>query len=175
MPFAGYEDFEACVADNTDKEDPEAYCAALEAAAKPDAASNDVGTFTSTMRFELVPVITEVAYKRDEDDDTFQVGADFHAVMIVEGAWTGDGRYIESGALTWRDLPLPLMAIDRTTEGHMDAVLIGNFTSVERIGSEIHGYGTFVASDDPDTQRLQALVRNGDLRGHLSRPGQHGV
>lgn len=28
-PFAGYDDFEACVADNRDKRDPEAYCAAL--------------------------------------------------------------------------------------------------------------------------------------------------
>ena len=31
-PFGPYEDFEACVADNQDKEDPEAYCAALEEA-----------------------------------------------------------------------------------------------------------------------------------------------
>lgn len=29
MPFAGYEDFEACVADNSDRDDPEAYCAAI--------------------------------------------------------------------------------------------------------------------------------------------------
>lgn len=29
MPFANYENFEACVADNSDKQDPEAYCAAI--------------------------------------------------------------------------------------------------------------------------------------------------
>jgi hypothetical protein len=29
MPFAGYEDFDACVAANQDAEDPDAYCAAL--------------------------------------------------------------------------------------------------------------------------------------------------
>lgn len=28
-PFAGYDDFDACVADNQDKADPEAYCAAI--------------------------------------------------------------------------------------------------------------------------------------------------
>lgn len=90
---------------------------------------------------------------------------DFHSVLIVEGVWTGDGRYIEDGALTWRDLPLPLMALDRTTEAHLDARLVGNFTRLERLGREIHGYGTFIQSDDPEVQRLQALVRAGDLRG----------
>jgi hypothetical protein len=30
MPFAGYKDFDACVAANSDKSDPEAYCAAIE-------------------------------------------------------------------------------------------------------------------------------------------------
>ena len=34
MPFAGYEDFAACVAANGDKDDPKAYCGALEAAHK---------------------------------------------------------------------------------------------------------------------------------------------
>jgi len=29
MPFAGYDDFDACVAANGDKDDPEAYCAAI--------------------------------------------------------------------------------------------------------------------------------------------------
>ena len=30
MPFAGYENFEACVRANQDKKDPEAFCAYLE-------------------------------------------------------------------------------------------------------------------------------------------------
>jgi len=30
MPFAGYEDFAECVRKNKDKEDPEAYCGAIE-------------------------------------------------------------------------------------------------------------------------------------------------
>jgi hypothetical protein len=172
MPFAGYEDFDACVADNQDKQNPEAYCAAIEQAAKDaetaDAASEnstETGTFSSPMRFELVPVIRQVQIGYDDPDDDDDDMDDFHAVMIVEGAWTGDGRYIEEGALGWRDLPLPLMALDRTTEGHMDAVLVGNFTKVERMGREVHGYGKFVQSDAPEVQRLQALIRSGELRG----------
>lgn len=34
MPFAGYEDFDACVAANQDKDDPSAYCAAVQRRAK---------------------------------------------------------------------------------------------------------------------------------------------
>lgn len=30
MPFAGYEDFDACIVDNQDKEDAEAYCAEIQ-------------------------------------------------------------------------------------------------------------------------------------------------
>lgn len=86
-------------------------------------------------------------------------------MMVLEGVWTGDGRYIEEGALGWRDLPLPLMATDRTTEGHMNAVLIGRLTRIERMGREIHAYGSYVKTDDPSAMSLQNLVRNGELRG----------
>lgn len=92
-------------------------------------------------------------------------GEEFHALLVVEGAWTGDGRYIEEGALSWRSLPLPLMATDRTTEGHMDAVLIGRITRIERDGREIHAWGSFVRSDDAEIMRLQDFIRSGDLRG----------
>ena len=34
MPFAGYKDFAACVAANSDKADPKAYCASVEQATK---------------------------------------------------------------------------------------------------------------------------------------------
>lgn len=106
----------------------------------------------------------------DDDDDELdaddpQMGDDFHSMLVVEGVWTGDGRYIEEGALTWRDLPLPLMAIDRTTEAHMEAVLIGNITRIERYERELHGFGTFVVSEDENVLRLQTLIKRGELRG----------
>jgi hypothetical protein len=97
----------------------------------------------------------------DEMDDA----DDFHTLLVVEGVWTGDGRYIEENALGYRDLPLPLMAIDRTTEAHMDAVLIGNITRIERAGRELHGYGRFIDSENENVERLQKLIRKGELRG----------
>lgn len=92
-------------------------------------------------------------------------GEDFHALCVVEGVWTGDGRYIEEGALSWRDLPLPLMATDRTTEGHMNAVLVGQISRMERMGREIHAYGTYVRSEDAEVRKLQSLIRDKALRG----------
>ena len=99
------------------------------------------------------------------EDFAAMPGDEFHSLIVVEGVWTGDGRYIEEEALTWRDLPLPLMATDRTTDGHMNAQLIGRINRIEREGRELHAYGTYVVSDDDDVVRLQNLVKAGDLRG----------
>jgi len=90
---------------------------------------------------------------------------DFHALLLVEGEQTGDGRMALPDSITWREPPLPLMVLDETTYEHQQAKLVANFTRIVRSGAEIHGYGTFVESDDPDVIRLQTLIRNGDLRG----------
>lgn len=44
---------------------------------------------------------------------------------------TSDGRRIQEGALTSRDLPLPMMVLTRTTEGHTDAELCGKITAFD--------------------------------------------
>lgn len=111
-----------------------------------------------------MPPQEEVLSDVEEEEDLME-SEDFHTMMVLEGVWTGDGRYIEEGALGWRDLPLPLMATDRTTEGHMNAVLIGRLTRIERMGREIHAYGSYVETEDPTAMSLQNLVRKGELRG----------
>jgi hypothetical protein len=171
MPFGPYDDFDDCVAKNADKTNAEGYCAAVEAVAKgaamrrvrmaitPVTMADDDGDGIDDITGDLIETV-EMEEPMIESD-----GDDFHTMMVLEGVWTGDGRWIEEGALTWRDLPLPLMGTDRTTEGHMDAILIGTFTRIERQGLELHGWGRFVDSDDPTVMRLQDLIRNGDLRG----------
>ena len=176
MPFGPYRDFDDCVAKNRDKDNPQAYCGALEQQIK-GGASVDAETFVDENGDGLddvtgkpVEVVEMPEAEMPEAPEPMiapdgEEGEDFHALLAVEGVWTGDGRWIEEGALTWRSLPLPLMATDRTTEGHMDAVLIGNITRIEREGREIHGWGRFVESDDATIMRLQDFIRNGDLRG----------
>jgi hypothetical protein len=166
------------VASNQDKASPEGYCAALE---------RQIGATTvirMTVMDESLPDPLPGTQLADLDGDGLDdvtglpvaeveeppgvepMGPeDFHALVIVEGIWTGDGRWIEEGALTWRTLPLPLMATDRTTDGHTDAILVGNITRIERMGRQIHAWGTFVASEDEEVLRLQQLIRDGALRG----------
>ena len=95
---------------------------------------------------------------------------EFHSVVTVENIWTGDGRFFEAGAITWAPLPLPWMAQDENLPAHMESVQIGNITRMERVGNEIHAWGSYVVTDesnpaDDQTRRLIARQRNGDLRG----------
>lgn len=89
----------------------------------------------------------------------------FHALIIVEETDTGDGRRFVENSLTWRDLPLPLMADDRNRPEHEDSVLIGNFDTIERRGTEIHGWGSYLSEPEGDAARLIGLVKRKELRG----------
>lgn len=98
------------------------------------------------------------------DDETADANAEqFHALMILEDTESGDGRMIDQGALTWRELPLPLMGLDVTTEEHQEAVVIGSFTRIQRQGNEIHGWGRWATGEA--ATRIRGLVRDGHLRG----------
>lgn len=59
-------------------------------------------------------------------------GDPFYGIMWPEGVVSGDGRAIEAGATTWRDLPLPCMAQDATMPGHDGAVRTGRIDVMER-------------------------------------------
>jgi hypothetical protein len=189
MPIGPYPDFDACLADGNS----DAYCGALERITNAEAVEGDwemilfgpdslpempdddmgdrkrmadlngdgIDDETGEPVVEMPEDMPEPMIEPDGEQD----GEEFHSLLVVEGTWTGDGRWIEEGALSWRDLPLPLMATDRTTEGHADAVLVGQITRIEREGREIHAWGRFVNSDDADIMRLQGFIKAGDLRG----------
>jgi hypothetical protein len=92
------------------------------------AGAGDANASIDAETFELAPDGSgEVV---PEQDNSFSM-----PVMVIEGAWTGDGRYIVPGALTWRDLPLPAMALTKTTMGHDDADLVGRIDSMDRRGA----------------------------------------
>lgn len=89
----------------------------------------------------------------------------FHMLVILEGVQTGDDRIFAEGGLTWRDLPLPVMAQDDRTDYHEGAVLIGNIDRIERQGVEIHAWGAYLTHPEDDAVRLITLVKSGELRG----------
>lgn len=89
----------------------------------------------------------------------------FHAVMIVEGIESGDKRIWVENSITWRDLPLPLMADDKNNDAHLNSILVGNFDTIERRGTELHGWGPYLVDPDDEAASLIALIKSGELRG----------
>lgn len=92
----------------------------------------------------------------------------FHSLMVVEGVETGDDRIMAEGSLTWRDLPLPVMATSESDHGMLvvnPTVLIGNIDTIERRGFEVHAWGPYLTNPDEEAARLIDLIQRGELRG----------
>ena len=91
-------------------------------------------------------------------------GANFHAVLVVEGVRTTDNREFAPDSLTWRTLPIPLMWQQQTAQGHGGSFVVGKITRIERIGNELHGWGTFDMGSEQGRE-AQRLVSEQIMRG----------
>jgi hypothetical protein len=92
-------------------------------------------------------------------------GATFFIPMIVpEGAESGDGRKFEKGAISVRDLPVPLLWQIKTGSGHDGSVVVGRIDYIERIEGGM-GNATGVFDSGPYGREAERLVRYGFLRG----------
>lgn len=56
----------------------------------------------------------------------------WEGVIGIEGELTGDGRFIESNALYWDDLPIPLRHAAEDHGQHDGAVVVGRILTIER-------------------------------------------
>jgi hypothetical protein len=91
----------------------------------------------------------------------------FHSVLAVEGVETSDKRIIEPGALTWRDLPLSLMAIIEDSHGGIPqtvSVNVGRIDAISRTNASggsklIDATGVF---DDGDPVAVQIARKVAD-------------
>ena len=92
-------------------------------------------------------------------------GAKFTIPLVIpEGVETGDGRIFDGGAISMRDLPLPLLWQIKTGQGHDGSVVVGQITSMERIEGGIgNAYGVF--DKGQFGQEAERLVRHGFIRG----------
>lgn len=85
-------------------------------------------------------------------------------LVIPEGVETGDGRKFKEGAITMRDLPLPLLWQIKTGSGHDGSVVVGRIDTMERIEGGIgNAYGYFDTGEYG--REAQRLVERGFLRG----------
>jgi len=97
-------------------------------------------------------------------DETSPVSLyDWEGVLIVEGLPSGDGRKIAENALTWRELPLPLMLQTANASGHDGAVIAGSIHEIERNGQNIVGRGFF--DSGPAGIEAHRLLKEGTMRG----------
>jgi hypothetical protein len=94
-----------------------------------------------------------------------EFGAKFTIPLVIpEGVETGDGRIFEPGAISMRDLPLPLLWQIKTGAGHDGSVVVGQITAMERVDGGIgNAYGVF--DKGQFGQEAERLVRHGFIRG----------
>lgn len=92
-------------------------------------------------------------------------GSKFYIPMLIpEEVESGDGRKFKAGAISMRELPVPLLWQIKTGEGHNGSVVVGRIDYIERIeGGMGNAYGVF--DSGPYGREAERLVRNGFLRG----------
>ena len=96
---------------------------------------------------------------------TGEKGASFFIPMLVpEEQESGDGRKFKEGAISMRDLPVPLLWQIKTGSGHDGSVVVGRIDYIERIeGGLGNAYGVF--DTGPYGREAERLVSYGFLRG----------
>lgn len=88
----------------------------------------------------------------------------FAGTMYVEGVPFVDGRMIEVGATTWRDLPLTIYYLNDIPDyGHTGAVAVGSILTITRNGNSIDFTGEFDTSEI--AQEAARLVGEQVIRG----------
>ena len=98
--------------------------------------------------------------------------------LTVEGSPTGDGRFFQPDALSWADLPLPLMWAPSLEGGHDGAVVVGLiYTITRRDDGVIWGTGVWdLGSDDGrEAQRLAAAAADAGREVDPDNPHGFGV
>lgn len=94
-----------------------------------------------------------------------EYGASFIIPLVIpEGQESGDGRIFNKGAITFRDLPLPLLWQIKTGQGHDGSVVVGQIFSMEKTGRGVaNAYGVFDSGEFG--REAERLVKNGFIRG----------
>lgn len=85
-------------------------------------------------------------------------------LALPEGVESGDGRTVDPGAATWRDLPFALMWQVQTGDGHSGSYVVGRIDSIERVEGGI-GNARGVFDTGVWGREAERMVRAGMLRG----------
>lgn len=129
-------------------------------------------TTTTTMTAApTASVEAEPEVVNDQDDDDAMAGITdpdelmpWHGILAPEGVATGDGRQFELGALTHRDLPVPIRYTPIDNGAHQGAVIVGYINDVWR-DEESNVWGAGVFDDNAYATEAVDLIAKGMLRG----------
>jgi Phage Mu protein F like protein len=106
-----------------------------------------------------------------DDDMPSRAPADYavqrwEGTLAIEGVETGDGRMFAVEALTWRDLPIPLMYQKVTSHGGIDDVTVnvGSIDEIWRDGNLLWGRGR-IDMEDPNGVEVARKMQQGFIRG----------
>jgi DNA-binding ferritin-like protein len=85
-------------------------------------------------------------------------------VVLPENTESGDGRSFSGGAVSMRELPLPLLWQIKTAQGHDGSVVVGRIDSMERTADGVgNAYGVFDSGEYG--REAERLVRGGFIKG----------
>lgn len=76
------------------------------------------------------------------------------AVLARLGVPTGDGRILAEGGITSRDLPLPLLWQNQTSDGHGGSVVVGRIESMEFANGMVTASGSMLDSAPAEALEL---------------------
>lgn len=91
-------------------------------------------------------------------------GTSWHGPLVMEGAWSGDGRQWAAGALDWADLPLPVKWQPAEQAGHDGSVIVGRIDGLARLDGQVYGWGVLDDQGEHGTEALR-LIQAQMLRG----------
>lgn len=93
-----------------------------------------------------------------------QVEVPVHGVLVVEGIETGDRRKFAEGAITWRDLPLPLLWAKANNGGHDGSVVVGRIEEITRAEDGTFPFSGFM-NTTAEADECIGLLADRSLRG----------
>ncbi len=120
---------------------------------------NDLSNKVAIVASSIPSLSKSVSPKEFSEGERFSI-----PLVIPEVIESGDGRKFKQGAISWRELPLPLMWQMKTGQGHDGSVVVGRIDHMERVGDGIGNcYGVFDTS--PHAKEVARLIRNGFIKG----------
>ena len=124
----------------------------------------------------LTEVDTEeagVTIEVDTDEAEAEVSMTWEGILSLEGTGTTDGRWFESGAWSWRDLPLTLMAQTVNQPGHEGAEVAGRIDDIWKMSvAEARASGYEIDSDVPEAASVvmgTGIFDSGDFGRETAR------